>query len=404
MSDEHGFSTRAIHAGQEADAADRCGGAPRSTRSRPTSRTASAASAAATSTAGRPTRPAPRSRSASPRSRAAAAGSPSPPAWPARTPSPRALLVPGDHVVVPDDAYGGTYRLLQQGREAAGHRALHRAHGRRRGRPRRDPSRADEDGLGRDADQPAARHRRHRGHRRRRARGRRAARRRQHLRDAPTSRARSRSAPTSSRTRRRSTPAATATSSAAPSSTATTIAVPGFEDAEERIAFHQNSIGGVAGPFDSWLTLRGLKTLAHPHGAPLRQRREGRRVPPGPRRRLAVLYPGLPGHPSHDVAARQMKRFGGMVCFQVARAARTPRSRSAARRQLWTLGESLGGVESLIEHPARMTHARVAGTELEVPARPHPPVGRHRGRRRPHRRPARGARHPRLSRPSATVA
>ena len=144
------------------------------------------------------------------------------------------------------------------------------------------------------------------------------------------------------------------------------ILVPGFEDAEERIAFHQNSIGGVAGPFDSWLTLRGLKTLA------VRMERHCDNAEKvvdfltGHEAVAEVLYPGLPGHPNHDVAARQMKRFGGMVSFRLRRG-EDAAVKACAAVQLWTLGESLGGVESLIEHPARMTHASVAGTELEVP-------------------------------------
>ena len=144
------------------------------------------------------------------------------------------------------------------------------------------------------------------------------------------------------------------------------ILVPGFEDAEERIAFHQNSIGGVAGPFYSWLTLRGLKTLA------VRMERHCDNAEKvvdfltGHEAVAEVLYPGLPGHPNHDVAARQMKRFGGMVSFRLRRG-EDAAVKACAAVQLWTLGESLGGVESLIEHPARMTHASVAGTELEVP-------------------------------------
>jgi cystathionine gamma-synthase len=145
------------------------------------------------------------------------------------------------------------------------------------------------------------------------------------------------------------------------------IAVPGFGDAEDRIAFHQNSIGGVAGPFDSWLTLRGLKTLA------VRMERHCDNAEKvvdfltGHDGVAEVLYPGLPGHVNHDVAARQMKRFGGMVSFRLRRG-EDAAVKACAAVQLWTLGESLGGVESLIEHPARMTHASVAGTELEVPA------------------------------------
>ena len=79
-----------------------------------------------------------------------------------------------------------------------------------------------------------------------------------------------------------------------------------------------------------------------------------------------VFYPGLDTQRNHDVAARQMKRFGGMVSFRLRRG-EDAAVKTCAAVQLWTLGESLGGVESLIEHPARMTHASVAGTELEVP-------------------------------------
>ncbi len=80
-----------------------------------------------------------------------------------------------------------------------------------------------------------------------------------------------------------------------------------------------------------------------------------------------ILYPGLESHANHEVAARQMKRFGGMVSFRM-RKGEDAAVKTCAAVRLWTLGESLGGVESLIEHPARMTHASVAGTELEVPA------------------------------------
>ncbi len=133
----------------------------------------------------------------------------------------------------------------------------------------------------------------------------------------------------------------------------------------EALAFHQNSIGGVAGPFDAWLTLRGLKTLA------LRMERhcdnaeavvsylEGRDDVE------QIYYPGLSSHPGHEVAARQMRRFGGIVSFRVGSEQRA--LDACARARVFTLGESLGGVESLIEHPGRMTHASVAGTELEVP-------------------------------------
>jgi cystathionine gamma-synthase len=141
----------------------------------------------------------------------------------------------------------------------------------------------------------------------------------------------------------------------------------GGQDAAERIGFHQNAIGAVAGPFDAWLVLRGLKTLA------VRMERHcdnAERVVdlltahPGV---SAVHYPGLPDHPGHAVAARQMRRFGGMVSFRV-RGGEDVATTVCAETTLWTLGESLGGVESLIEHPGRMTHASVAGTDLEVPS------------------------------------
>ncbi|NVI86186.1 cystathionine gamma-synthase [Actinomadura sp. BRA 177] len=138
-------------------------------------------------------------------------------------------------------------------------------------------------------------------------------------------------------------------------------------DAElgERLAFHQNAMGAVAGPFDAWLTLRGIKTLGvrmDRHCANAERIVEMLERHPAVRE---VLYPGLPGHPGHDVAAKQMKAFGGMVSFRME-------SEEAAvavceRTKLFTLGESLGGVESLIEHPGRMTHASAAGSPLEVP-------------------------------------
>ena len=145
------------------------------------------------------------------------------------------------------------------------------------------------------------------------------------------------------------------------------IAVPGFEDAVDRVAFHQNSMGAVAGPMDAWLVLRGLKTLA------IRMERHSDNAERVVDFLLshpavsAVHYPGLASHPGHEVAKRQMKRFGGMISFQL-KAGEDVAVKVCGETQLWTLGESLGGVESLIEHPARMTHASVVGTELEVPA------------------------------------
>jgi cystathionine gamma-synthase len=135
----------------------------------------------------------------------------------------------------------------------------------------------------------------------------------------------------------------------------------------ERLAFVQNATGAPAGPFDAWLTLRGARTLgvrmdrhcqnalrvadmlaAHPSVA-------------------QVFYPGLASHPGHEVAAKQMRAFGGMVSFR-HRGGEAEAVAFCGRTRLFTLGESLGGVESLIEHPARMTHASATGSALEVPA------------------------------------
>jgi cystathionine gamma-synthase len=140
-------------------------------------------------------------------------------------------------------------------------------------------------------------------------------------------------------------------------------------DAElgERLAFHQNSIGAVAGPFDAWLVLRGAKTLA------VRMERHCANA-----ERIAaflnthdkvtgVRYPGLASHPGHEIAAKQMRAFGGMLSFQVA-GGEAAAVEVCNRARLFTLAESLGGVESLIEHPGRMTHVSVVGSALEVPA------------------------------------
>jgi cystathionine gamma-synthase len=149
--------------------------------------------------------------------------------------------------------------------------------------------------------------------------------------------------------------------------TARTVAVPGFEDTEDRIAFHQNSMGAIAGPFDAWLVLRGLKTLGIRMDRHCDNAEKVVDFLRGHHAVTAVHYPGLPDHPGHEIATRQMKRYGGMVSFQVAGGEQQAVDICGAT-EVWTLGESLGGVESLIEHPARMTHASVRGTELEVPA------------------------------------
>jgi cystathionine gamma-synthase len=135
----------------------------------------------------------------------------------------------------------------------------------------------------------------------------------------------------------------------------------------EELAYHQNAMGAINGPFDAWLTLRGIKTLG------VRMERHcdnAERVAEfllGHPKVSEVLYPGLPGHPGHDVATKQMRRFGGMISFRAA-GGEAAAVEICNRAELFVLGESLGGVESLIEHPGRMTHASAAGSPLEVPA------------------------------------
>jgi cystathionine gamma-synthase len=149
--------------------------------------------------------------------------------------------------------------------------------------------------------------------------------------------------------------------------TSKAVAVAGFEDTQERIAFHHNSMGAIAGPFDSWLVLRGLKTLGVRMDRHCENAEKVVEFLMGHSGVSAVYYPGLPSHPGHVVATAQMRRYGGMVSFQVGGGEQQAVDVCGAT-EIWTLGESLGGVESLIEHPARMTHASVRGTELEVPA------------------------------------
>ncbi len=140
----------------------------------------------------------------------------------------------------------------------------------------------------------------------------------------------------------------------------------GNDELADAVAFHQNSLGAVAGPMDSWLVLRGLKTLAVRMEQHCTNAEKVVEYLQGRSDVNTIHYPGLDSHPGHDVAARQMKRFGGMVSFQLDGGEQNAVD-AIGRTKIWTLGESLGGVESLIEHPARMTHASVKGTELEVP-------------------------------------
>ena len=140
------------------------------------------------------------------------------------------------------------------------------------------------------------------------------------------------------------------------------------EETRDAVAFLQNAAGAVPSPFDSWLDIRGLKTLAvrvQRHSENALKIAQWLETRPEVER---VWYPGLESHPGHEIAARQMHGgFGGMVSVQLA-AGFEAAKRFAGATQIFTLAESLGGVESLIEHPGAMTHASVAGTTLEVPA------------------------------------
>jgi cystathionine gamma-synthase/cystathionine gamma-lyase len=130
------------------------------------------------------------------------------------------------------------------------------------------------------------------------------------------------------------------------------------------LKFHQNAVGGVPGPFDAWLTLRGVKTLAvrmREHERNARRIAEFLAEHPASER---VYYPGLPSHPQHALARRQMSGFGGMVSFAVA-GGRPAAERVLRSTRLFSLAESLGGVESLISHPATMTHASIPAEERE---------------------------------------
>ena len=134
----------------------------------------------------------------------------------------------------------------------------------------------------------------------------------------------------------------------------------------DELAFLQNAVGAVPGPFDAWLTLRGVKTLEVRMARHSENAAQVAAFLAAHPQVSAVAYPGLADHPGHELAARQMNAFGGMVSFRVAGGIDVAK-RVAESTRLFFLAESLGGVESLIEHPGIMTHASVAGTALEVP-------------------------------------
>ncbi|MCU1680854.1 MAG: metB [Amycolatopsis sp.] len=139
------------------------------------------------------------------------------------------------------------------------------------------------------------------------------------------------------------------------------------DELRDELFYIRNAAGAVPGPFDAWLTLRGIKTLA------LRMERHSDNAELVVQSLLShpkvskVYYPGLSTHPGHEVAAKQMRRFGGMISFSHVDGEQAALD-VAARTKLFILAESLGGIESLIEHPGRMTHASTAGSTLQVPA------------------------------------
>jgi cystathionine gamma-synthase len=143
-------------------------------------------------------------------------------------------------------------------------------------------------------------------------------------------------------------------------------AIVNSDELAEKIGFLQFGVGAVSGPWDAWLTVRGIKTLAvrlDRHSSNAQSIAESLVGHP---KVETVYYPGLPDHPGHELAARQMKAFGGMISLKLhsGAAART----FAESTELFQLAESLGGVESLMCYPSEMTHASVRGTALEVPA------------------------------------
>ncbi|MEU1607796.1 cystathionine gamma-synthase [Micromonospora matsumotoense] len=134
----------------------------------------------------------------------------------------------------------------------------------------------------------------------------------------------------------------------------------------DELRYHQNAMGAINGPFDAWLTLRGIKTLGVRMDRHCDNAERIAAYLDGHAKVGQVIYPGLPSHPGHEVAAKQMHRFGGMISFRAA-GGEEHAVQVCNRARLFVLAESLGGVESLIEHPGRMTHASAAGSPLEVP-------------------------------------
>ena len=269
----------------------------------------------------------------------------------------RAVLRPGDHLVIPDDAYGGTFRLIDKVFSQWGVEhtpvPLSDLDAVRAAITGRDP--AD---LGGDADQPAAVDRRHRRDRRDRVSDRGKV-----LVDNTFA---------SPALQQPLTLGAdivlhsTTKYIGGHSDVVGGALVTNDEELDAEFAFLQNGAGAVPGPFDAYLTMRGLKTLElrmQRHSANAARVAEFLSGHPAVDR---VLYPGLPEHPGHDVAARQMSGFGGMVSVRMRGGAEAAH-RLCSRTEVFILAESLGGVESLIEHPGAMTHASTAGSQLEVP-------------------------------------
>lgn len=134
----------------------------------------------------------------------------------------------------------------------------------------------------------------------------------------------------------------------------------------EKIGFLQFAVGAVSGPMDAWLTVRGIKTLAVRLDRHSSNAQTIAEALVGHPQLEAVYYPGLPDHPGHEIAAKQMKHFGGMISVAVKGGGARARA-FAESMELFQLAESLGGVESLVCYPSEMTHASVRGTDLEVP-------------------------------------